>query len=139
MKSILEVARENGYDKQTVYRCVKKYHIKTEMMQGILKLDDIAEKQVKQVLQEKQSEQSGASKSASKAHQDVHQEVPNNDFIDFLKKQIEEKDKQINTLTQTNLSLMKLLEEKNQLLIEQKEVAVTAEPNKRGFFSRFRK
>lgn len=127
-KTLKEIADELGIDKQKVYRYVKKNHI-SEVLQSasVKQYDEVAQKQIKQHFLE------------NNHINETHQNHINDTVFDALLKQLEEKDKQIETL-------QRLLDQEQQLnafnqqkieMLEQKEEVETDE-EKKSWWDRFR-
>lgn len=101
MKTIKQIADELNIDKQKVYRFIKKNCINEALQkQGVMYYDDAAETLIIKHFSEIDA-------SGEVLH-DVHQITSNDavikllqDTVEVLKNQLEEKDKQINQLTET--------------------------------------
>lgn len=124
MKTIREIAKEIGVDKQKVYRYIKSNRIKeAHQKNGVMYYDDAAETTIKQGFSEKQPHQVSASNDAVV---DVLLKQ-----AEMLQRELEIKNKQIEELNQRLAESQKLLDQQQQLnaIAEQKMLQIEAKQN----------
>lgn len=134
MKTIKEIADELGVDKQKVYRCIKKNHIKevnqeciseTRRRNGVKYYDEVAENLIKQGI-------SGDIES-SEMHQEVHQNHINDAVIDTLLKQIETLQKELEVKNEQIRDTLKALDQAQHLqAIAENKVKLLEEKQEEG-------
>ena len=128
MKTIKEIASEQGAAKQRVYRIIKKYRINESLQRnGAMWYDETAERLIIQHLSE------------TVASGEAHQSASNETVIDTLIKQLEIKDAQIAAL-QTALNNEQMLHAatKNLLPSTIETTAADPAPETQGFFVRLK-
>lgn len=107
MKTLLEIARELGVDKQRVYRCVVRNHIPASSEVGQVRYyDDAAEAEIKALL----SRVPDQTPRQDEAHRG-NGEAPRGDAVlDLLREELKAKNEQISALQQQISQLTSALE-----------------------------
>lgn len=120
MKTIKQVSDEIGISKQKLYRYIKKNHInEVHQSESVMYIDDVLENKLKSHFNKETV--------SSEAHHDVHQSTSNEasdvDMIQFLKAQLEEKDRQIQSLQESlkNQQILTLQANQKIALLEEKK------------------
>lgn len=89
-KTVLQVANEIGISKQRLYRYIKNHITDVHQIDGVIYIDEVAETLIKsQFLKDNTS---------SDVHHDSHHDAAFDVVIETLKKQLEQKDRQIENL-----------------------------------------
>lgn len=116
-KTINQLAAELGIDRQRVYRFIKKNELIEEYQKMNVKFyDEKVEKLIKSTLQQR--------KSMPNTNRNYENDKFKEEFIEFLKKQIEEKDKQI-------AEFLKQQDQQQQLFLLEKTKALPSPKEKR--------
>lgn len=113
-KTIKQIADELGISKQKVYRFIKKEHInESHQENNVMYYDDTAQNLINNYFTKKEC--------INESHQNHINETVNDTLIEMLKKELENKNKQIS-------ELQKLLDQQQQLqLQQQKSIPVMTE------------
>lgn len=129
--STKQIAEKLGTTKQRVYRCIKKNHIKevhSEVVNGntVFVYDNKAITRISELL-------NNGSSTSQEAHQDVHKEA----VYEALLKQLEAKDRQIESLTKALDQAQQLQAMDKQKILALEEKMQEQEPVKKKWWNFF--
>ncbi|MCL2841692.1 MAG: hypothetical protein FWE05_13085 [Defluviitaleaceae bacterium] len=149
MTTVKELENQLKVSKVSIYLMLKKDEIKGHVFKGennLTLIDDIGVELLKahylrergETLKDIADEEINHSKAESKVGSKDDEEIKNPEIIEFLQRQLEVKDEQINNLLSIVLNQQKL--QATQLLTDSQQNAVNSiqpeEPQQKGFFKR---
>lgn len=138
-KTLLQLSKELGTDKQKIYRCIHKYNIPFQKINDVMYLDEVNQTLLKSVI--------FPEKTVSKNESEIIQKTDNEavlkqleKVIEILQEELKSKTQQLNEKDKQIAELTRLVDQQQQLhAVEQKKVLQLEQKNpekKKGFFWR---
>ena len=126
-KTIKQIADELSIDKQRVYRYIKRNCIsEAHQKNGVMYYDEAVERRIKQEFLQGEVHQRSASRSTSNDALEAVIEVLR-EQTEMLKKELDEKNKQIDSLNAALLASQERLKESHVLIDQQQKLQVVSE------------